>query len=160
MARRTVDETAEREEFRKKHLYEGMAFKNLKTHPVLQRKIRGSASAHFALSSNRTIDAHISELPPGGHNKRHRHVNEAIIYILSGRGHSIIQKEGEPEVRIDWEEGDMFSPPLWAWHQHFNEDSQRPARYLAVTNAPLMITMGLFRKEQPGEESKGTGENP
>lgn len=160
MAKRTVDETAEREEFRKKHLYEGMAFKNLKTHPVHLRKIRGSASAHFALSGNRTIDAHISELPPGGHNKRHRHVNEAIIYILSGRGHSILQKEGEPEVRIDWEEGDMFSPPLWAWHQHFNEDSQRPARYLAVTNAPLMITMGLFRKEQPGEESKGTGEEP
>ncbi|MBI3975359.1 MAG: cupin domain-containing protein [Armatimonadetes bacterium] len=153
MAERTLDETTEREEFRKQHLYEGMAFKNLKAHPVRQRKMRGSASAHFALSGNRTIDAHISELPPGGHNKRHRHVNEAIIYILVGRGYSIIQKEGEPPTRIDWEEGDMFSPPLWAWHQHFNTDSQRPARYLAVTNAPLMITMGLFRKEQAVEET-------
>ena len=96
MAKPNVDETIERAEFRKKHLNEGMAFKNLKTHPVHQRKMRGSASAHFALSGNTTIDAHISELPPGGHNKRHRHINEAIIYILSGRGHSIIHKEGEP----------------------------------------------------------------
>ncbi len=157
MAKRSVDETLERAEFRKKHLNEGMAFKNLKTYQVHQRKMRGSASAHFELSGNTTIDAHISELPPGGHNKRHRHINEAIIYILSGRGHSIIQKEGEPEVRIDWEEGAMFSPPLWAWHQHFNADPQRPARYLAVTNAPLMITLGLFRKEQAVDESRGDG---
>lgn len=153
MAEGTLDETTERAEFRKQHLYEGMVFKSLRTHPVHQRKMRGSAGAHFALSGNRTIDAHISELPPGGHNKRHRHVNEAIIYILTGRGHSIIQQEGEPPTRIEWEEGDMFSPPLWAWHQHFNTDPERPARYLAVTNVPLMITMGLFRKEQGIEET-------
>lgn len=153
MAERTIDETPEREEFRRQHLYEGMGFKNLKAHPVHQRKLRGSASAHFALSGNRTIDAHISELPPGGHNKRHRHINEAVIYILSGRGYSIIQQEGESPIRIDWEEGDMFSPPLWAWHQHFNVDPQRPVRYLAVTNAPLMIALGLFRKEQAVDET-------
>ncbi len=86
--RRTIDETIEREEFRKRHLYEGISFKDLKTHPVHRRKKRGSTSAHFALSGNRTIDAHISELSPGGRNKRHRHVYEAIIYILSGRGHT------------------------------------------------------------------------
>ena len=34
MSKRTVDETGEREEFRKKHLYEGMSFKNLRAHPV------------------------------------------------------------------------------------------------------------------------------
>ncbi len=153
MAERTLDETTEREEFRREHLYQGMAFQNLKDHPVHARRMRGSASAHFALSGNKTIDAHISELPPGGHNRRHRHVNEAIIYILAGRGYSIVQPEGEPPVRIEWAEGDMFSPPLWAWHQHFNLDPERPARYLAVTNAPLMITMGLFRKEQAVEES-------
>ena len=157
MSKRTVDETAEREEFRKKHLNEGMSFRNLRAHPVHQRKLRGSASAHFALSGNKNLDAHISELPPGGHNKRHRHVNEAIIYILSGRGYSMIQNGDEPPVRIDWQEGDMFSPPLWWWHQHFNTDPQRPARYLAVTNAPLMITMGLFKKEQAIEEGKGAG---
>ncbi|HET6781201.1 MAG TPA: cupin domain-containing protein [bacterium] len=158
MERGTIDETSEREEFRKKHLYEGTSFKNLRSHPVHQRKMRGSSSAHFALSGNKTIDAHISELPPGGQNKRHRHMNEAIIYILSGRGYSIIQNGDETPVRIDWQEGDMFSPPLWWWHQHFNGDPDRPARYLAVTNAPLMITIGLFKKEQAVDQSKGAGE--
>ncbi len=158
MERRTIDETSEREEFRKQHLYEGTSFKNLRGHPVHQRKMRGSASAHFALSGNKTIDAHISELPSGGHNKRHRHMNEAIIYILSGKGYSIIQNGDKAPVRIDWQEGDMFSPPLWWWHQHFNLDPDRPARYLAVTNAPLMISQGLFKKEQAVDEPKGAGE--
>jgi len=60
MSKRTVDETGEREEFRKKHLYEGMSFKNLRAHRVHQRKLRGSASAQFALSGNKNLDAHLS----------------------------------------------------------------------------------------------------
>ncbi|HET7089435.1 MAG TPA: cupin domain-containing protein [Anaerolineae bacterium] len=145
-----LDEIAERQAFRKEHLQEGIFFKNLKTFPVVKRKLRGSASAHFGLAGNRTIDAHISELPPGGHNNMHRHINEAIIHILSGRGYSIIEEDGKEPVRIDWEEGDLFSPPLNAWHQHFNADSEKPARYLAITNVPLMTAMGTFVKEQRG----------
>jgi gentisate 1,2-dioxygenase len=145
-----LDEVGEREAFRKEHLQEGVFFKNLKTYPVVRRKLRGSASAHFALAGNRTIDAHISELPPGGHNNMHRHINEAIIYVLTGRGYSLIEVEGQAPVRIDWEEGDMFSPPLNAWHQHFNLDPERPARDLALTNVPLMTALGTFVKQQRG----------
>jgi gentisate 1,2-dioxygenase len=145
-----LDEIAERTAFRQEHLQEGIFFKNLKTYPVIKRKLRGSAGAHFALAGNRTIDAHISELPPGGHNNMHRHINEAIIYILSGRGYSIIEEEGQEPIRVDWEEGDLLSPPLNAWHQHFNTDPDQPARYLAITNVPLMVAMGTFVKEQRG----------
>ncbi len=145
-----LDEVAEREAFRKEHLHEGVFFKNLKAFPVVNRKLRGSASAHFALAGNRTIDAHVSELPPGGHNHMHRHVNEAIIYILAGRGYSIIEEEGKEPVKIEWAEGDLFSPPLRAWHQHFNTDPEKPARYLAITNVPLMTALGTFVKEQRG----------
>jgi gentisate 1,2-dioxygenase len=143
-----VDEVAEREEFRRKHLNEGLFFKNLKNFSVIQRKLRGTSGAHFSLADYKTIDAHISEIPPGGHNNRHRHMNEAIIYILSGRGHSIIQPPDGPEQRLDWEEGDLFSPPLNWWHQHFNDDPDKPARYLAITNVALMTRLGLFTKEQ------------
>ncbi len=79
----------------------------------------------------------------------HRHVNEAIIYILSGHGYTLLQKdENTPPMRVDWEEGDVLSPPLNWWHQHFNLDANKPARYLAITNAPLMTEMGVFKKEQ------------
>jgi quercetin dioxygenase-like cupin family protein len=145
-----INEIAEREEFRREHLQEGMFFKDLRNYPVIKRKLRGSSGAHFALAGNRTIDVHISELPPGGKNNMHRHMNEAIIYILSGRGFSIIEEEGKEPVKIEWEEGDLFSPPLMAWHQHFNGDLKKPARYLAITNVPLMNALGTFIKEQRG----------
>ncbi len=147
------DEVQELEQFRARYPNVGMHFKNLKTFPVRYRKLRGTGGAWFDLSGNRTIEAHVSEIPPGGHNKKHRHLNEAILYILSGRGYSTIQVDGQPEERYDWEEGDLFSPPLDAWHQHFNGDPEKPARYLAVTNIGLMNKIGVFRKEQaPGQE--------
>ncbi len=149
----STSEVGELERFRAQHPNVGLHFKNLKTFPVHHRKLRGTGGAWFDLSGNCTIEAHISEIPPGGHNKRHRHMNEAIIVIVSGRGYSTIQVEGQPEERYDWEEGDMFSPPLNAWHQHFNSDPDQPARYLAVTNIGLMTKLNLFSKEQaPGQE--------
>lgn len=144
-----LSEAAELDAFKKAHPYEGMHFSDLRTHPVHFRPMRGTGGAHFELSENVTIECHISEILPGGKNKNHRHMNEAIIYILTGRGHSIISdgKGGEPR-RIDWKEGDMFSPPLNWWHQHFNDDADAPARYLAFTNMGLMRRLKLFTKEQ------------
>lgn len=148
-----MDEVEELERFREKHPNVGLNFENLKTFPVHHRKKRGTGGAWFDLAGNRTIEAHISEIPPGSHSKKHRHMNEAIIYVVSGRGYSTIQEEGQEEITLEWQEGDMFSPPLNAWHQHFNRDSEQPARYLAVTNIGLMKSLGIFSKEQaPGQD--------
>jgi len=48
---------------------------------------------------------------------------------------------------VVWGQGDVVSIPLNAWHQHFNDDSTRPVRYLGVTNIPLLRAMGLNRLE-------------
>lgn len=143
-----VDEREEHREFKEKHLQKGIFFKNMKTYPAVQRPLRGTAGIHFELANNKTIQPHISEIPALGSSKRHRHMNEAILYIVCGRGYTVIQEEGKEPARYDWEEGDLFSPPLNAWHQHFNTDPERPARYLAVTNVVLMQSLGLFTKEQ------------
>jgi gentisate 1,2-dioxygenase len=147
-----ADETKELEEFKAKHPNQGMHFKNLKTFPVHYRALRNTAGAHFELSDNKTVECHISEIAPGSHNKKHRHMNEAIIYILTGRGHSILSDDAGHATRIDWEEGDIFSPPLNWWHQHFNDDPAKPARYLAFTNIGLMTRLGLFSKESAKED--------
>ena len=55
-------------------------------------------------------------------------------------------------IKIEGAEGDMFSPPLNAWHQHFNSDPEQPARYLAVTNIGLMTKIGAFSKEQSPDQ--------
>lgn len=89
-----------------------------------------------------TMAMFVAEIPPGGHTGKHRHFNEALIYILHGRGHSVI--EGQ---RYDWAESDVIAVPLFSWHQHFNGDPEESVRYLGITNIPLLRAMGLNRIE-------------
>ena len=93
-----------------------------------------------------TMAMFIAEIPPGDHTGRHRHFNEAMIYILEGRGHTDI--EGD---RYDWAESDVVSVPVYSWHQHFNDDPGRPVRYLGYTNLPLLRAMGLNKLEDAPE---------
>ena len=94
------------------------------------------------------LSAHLAELAPGGNSVRHRHTTEAYIYIVKGYGYSIINYEGEEEQRIDWSEGMLFSPPVWAWHQHFNLDPDEPARYLAIQDTGLVRHMRFHQIER------------
>lgn len=143
-------EVQEREAFLSQYGQRGLVIRNLKGMELHRRELRRNEGAYFELAENKIIDAHVSEIAPGGHGGKHRHNNEAIIYILSGRGYSLIQREGEPEQRVEWQEGDLLSPPLFAWHQHFNADPQKPVRYLAITTVPLVRGLGLLRIEGAG----------
>lgn len=89
-----------------------------------------------------TMACFISEIPTGGRSGKHRHFNEAMIFILEGKGHSIIG-DGPTEKRYEWGEGDLVSVPIWEWHQHFNDSTTEPITYLGITNLPLLRAMGL-----------------
>jgi len=67
----------------------------------------------------------------------HRHTVEAVLYVLQGKGHSIIDG-----VRYDWEEGDFICVPMFAWHRHINT-GDRDFIYLAATTGPLSLALGL-----------------
>lgn len=115
---------------------------------VVPRDYRGGAAVHLINPSitppgvtTASMAAHIHELGPGEHTNPHRHMNEAIIYIVSGRGHSVIDG-----TKYEWEEGDLLCVPPMAEHAHYNADSGKPARYLAVTNNPLMESLRIERK--------------
>jgi quercetin dioxygenase-like cupin family protein len=65
---------------------------------------------------------------------RHRHQGGLLIYVLEGRGYSIV--EGE---RMDWEKGDLVLLPLHpneVEHQHFNLDPVKPALWAAFIHLP------------------------
>lgn len=84
-----------------------------------------------------TINMTIGGLIPAGSSNKHRHSYETLIYILKGRGFSMIE-----DRRVTWEAGDAIYIPVWAWHQHFNLDSQNSAEYLACENALLLQNLG------------------
>jgi quercetin dioxygenase-like cupin family protein len=125
---------------------------------LVQRPWRNNKGRWFELAGNRVLSAHLAELSPGGNSVRHRHTTEAYIYIVMGRGFSIVNYEGEPEERIEWSEGSLFSPPVWAWHQHFNSDREQPARYLAIQDTGLVRHMRLHNIERhPTQRKIGDG---
>jgi uncharacterized RmlC-like cupin family protein len=121
---------------------------DLRTIELVKRPWRNNKGLWFELADNRVLSSHLAELAPGGNSVRHRHTTEAVIYIVLGRGYTILNYDGQPEQRVDWQEGSLFSPPVWAWHQHFNSDPDEPARYLAIQDTGMIRHMRLHQIER------------
>jgi gentisate 1,2-dioxygenase len=95
------------------------------------------------------IYAHYIVLAPGGKSDNHGHMNEAMFYILDGKGHEI-----HDGVRYDWEAGDVAVVENSCVHQHFNDDPNRPARALVIKAKPLYLFMNLIMQEMVDEAPK------
>lgn len=66
---------------------------------------------------------------------KHRHQGGLLIYVLDGKGYSIVDGE-----RWDWEKGDLVLLPMkpgGVEHQHFNLDPQKPSTWAAFINVPI-----------------------
>ena len=135
------------QKFRARNTVKGLHHKDLKEIGLHHWEERGGNSLWFD-TDTRAMEAHISEIPPGEHKRAHRHFHEALIYIVRGKGYSLIWPDGTEPQKYEWAEGDLISIPVWYWHQHFNTDPQEPARYLAITNINHMDALGFFQHEE------------
>ena len=117
---------------------------NLKQYLVKSDEDLGASTARIGEGPLHQMDAILVEIPPGGQLAPHRHLAEEMIYIVSGKGYTLMWiRPGDRKEQYDWAEGDMLSPSLNAWHQHFNASSDTPVRYISLTSAPL--TYNVFR---------------
>jgi uncharacterized RmlC-like cupin family protein len=110
---------------------------------------QGSTSMGWQMAGNSQIDMHVSEMPSKLYKRAHRHSSDAFILLLSGKGYSLTWPEGQYEkrVRVEWQEGTMFVPPIYWYHQHLNP-GDGSARYLAI-NAPVIVrNLGLRFQDQ------------
>jgi len=110
---------------------------------------KDTTNMHWWMSGNTMIDLHVSEMPSGKYKKAHRHSSDAFILLLSGNGYSITWPEGryEDRIRVDWNEGTIFVPPIYWYHQHLNP-GEGSARYLAINVPHLISDLGLRFKDQ------------
>jgi gentisate 1,2-dioxygenase len=90
--------------------------------------------------------AHYIVLAPGGKSDNHGHMNEAMFYILDGKGHEV-----HDGIRYDWEAGDVVVVENCCVHQHFNDDPDHPARALVIKAKPLYLFMNLIMQEMVDE---------
>lgn len=111
------------------------AFSAERGHPVHPVRLPGA-----------TVSLSVGELAPGASTTNHRHAYESLVYIVAGRGHTIM--EGQ---RFDWRAGDAIYTPPWCWHRHVAAEDG-PVQYIAATNMPLLRAVGqtALREEDKG----------
>jgi gentisate 1,2-dioxygenase len=81
-------------------------------------------------------------IPTNSHGRNHRHTYHAISIITKGKGFVLI--EGN---KIEYEEGDVFEVPVWAWHQ-LNNPYDEPVEYVTFENAPELLNIGTALREE------------
>jgi hypothetical protein len=143
-------EIAARDEFNRQHPpTKGLVVEDdLRKMDLPARPWRKNRGHYFDLADYEVLSAHISELLPGRNSVRHRHTTEAYLYVVKGHGFSLINYDDEPIEAVEWQEGTLFAPPRWAWHQHFNLDTEDTSRYLAIQDTGLLRTMRLHNIER------------
>jgi hypothetical protein len=101
----------------------------------------GCKGAFVNLADPHITTAAVLEIPPGGQTRPVKHIFEALVYGVSGRGKTIIRAPESPEVAVEWQDHSLFSPPLNTLYSHHNLDSSKPLRLLMVSNAPLVLSL-------------------
>jgi mannose-6-phosphate isomerase-like protein (cupin superfamily) len=120
LAGTAITEMTQRERWNKKNPpVEAVIVKDLRTTELVAREYRGTKARFYRLSGAIRLQPHLSELPPGKASVNHRHTTEAVLYIVRGKGHTMMGYDGEELQRVDWEEGDLVGIPLWAWQDTF-----------------------------------------
>ncbi len=110
---------------------------------------QGSTNMGWDMAGNSQIDMHVSEMPSKLYKAAHRHSSDAFVLLLSGEGYSITWPEGQYDkrVRVNWQEGTLFVPPIYWYHQHLNP-GDGAARYLAINAPPIVRNLGLRFQDQ------------
>jgi oxalate decarboxylase/phosphoglucose isomerase-like protein (cupin superfamily) len=121
----------------------GYAVEDLKTVELYPWPRMGGRGVFVNLEgAEQANDGYICEIPPGQALEPQRHLYEALIFVLSGRGATTVWQPDGSKQTFEWGEGSLFSPPMNAYYQMFNGSGSEPARFFAVTTAP--VVMNLF----------------
>ena len=109
------------------------------------RRTGGNGSFIHMYGSEGLTGMYVCEIPPGGALQPEKHMYEEVIFILEGSGATEIWQDNGPKHLFEWDKWSLFAPPLNSWHRLVN-GSREPVRFLAVTNAPLI--MDVYRNAE------------
>lgn len=123
-------------------IVKGFYIDDLNTLELGQWERKGGKGAIVNLEGTGGVnDMHVVEIAPGGASAPDKHIYEAMIYVLSGRGSTQVWYDDNRKSSFEWGPGSLFSIPINASYRVFNSSGVQPARYVAVTNAPTIISL-------------------
>jgi gentisate 1,2-dioxygenase len=88
-----------------------------------------------------TLTCWIQLVRRGVRTKAHRQTESSVYQVFEGRGYSVINGN-----RFDWEKGDMFVVPPWAWHEHAAVADEGVVLF-SIHDTPVIKALGLYREE-------------
>ncbi|MBI4186250.1 MAG: cupin domain-containing protein [Chloroflexi bacterium] len=123
-------------------IIEGYSIDDVMTVPLKPWPRIGGRGAYIDLvGSDNLTGAYVCEIPPGKSLNPEKHLFEELIYVVSGKGSAAAWNEDGDRQTFQWQEGSLFSPPLNSWHELTNKQSDKAARFLAVTGAPVFMNL-------------------
>lgn len=87
-----------------------------------------------------TLGCEMHRLVPAGRTATTRTVASTVFVAFRGAGTTVIDSE-----RFEWQAGDMFAVPSWRTVDH---EAVEESDLFAITDAPVMRALGLYRHEQ------------
>jgi oxalate decarboxylase/phosphoglucose isomerase-like protein (cupin superfamily) len=115
---------------------------NLNEVPLKPWARRGAHGAFLNHDASRTSnDCYICRIEPGKSTTPQRQLFEEMILILEGQGATSVWNDAGQRQTFEWQKGAIMGIPLNCWHQHFNLSGRMPVRFVAVTNAPVVINL-------------------
>ena len=101
---------------------------------------RGGRGVYLNHDASRTSnDCSVCEITPGQQLVPQRQLFEEMIYILDGRGSTSVWNSAGRKLNFEWKAGAIFAIPLNTMHQHFNGSGKDAARFVSVTNGPVVM---------------------
>lgn len=86
---------------------------------------------------------------------KHTHQGGLPIFVIDGKGYSVVDG-----VRYDWKKGDLMLLPIkpgGVEHQHFNENPDKPAVWLAIRWYPLIEYLASTTKQEETDKNWRAG---
>jgi len=121
-------------------IIDAMYVPNLHTVELKTWARRGGRGVYLNHDASRTSnDCYVCEIPPGKQLEPQRQLYQQLIYVLDGRGSTSVWNDAGQKVSFEWKAGAIFAIPLNTSHQHFNGSGKDAARFVSVTNAPVII---------------------
>ncbi len=86
------------------------------------------------------LDLWLIEVPPAGATAPQHHLFEAVVYVISGRGSTVVELGGRSHS-FEWGPCSMFALPLNSTYRFFNATGGEPARLAMTTSFPIMMNL-------------------
>ena len=126
--------------------YEGIACDliALETKPWARAGIN-AAVVHLTGRGN-FANLFLFEIPGGGSSHPQRHLYEEIMFVIEGRGSTMIEHADGTSHSFEWQRNSMFAIPLNATYRMFNADGHKRALVASTTSLPMMLR--VFHSEE------------